>query len=79
MSRQQLNGVSEETPPSDTSRMIGSQAKANASDGTVVGALRLWLQLEGATLLVGSLVASRPEYHGWFLSLGPSAWWHSIR
>ena len=67
MSRQQLNGVSEETPPSDTSRMIGSQAKANASDDTVVGALRLWLQLEGATLLVGSLVAFSTTHRSWWL------------
>jgi Domain of unknown function (DUF4260) len=67
VSRQQLNGVSEETPPSDTSRMIGSQAKANASDGTVVSALRLWLQLEGATLLVGSLVAFSTTHRSWWL------------
>ena len=67
MSRQRLNGASEETPPSDMSMMIGSQANANASDGTVVGAPRLWLQLEGATLLVGSLVAFSTTHRSWWL------------
>ena len=40
---------------------------ADMSEGTVVGAPRLWLQLEGATLLVGSLVAFSTTHRSWWL------------
>jgi len=69
VSRQRLNAVSEETPPSDTSVTIGSCANVNLSAGTVVGAPRLWLQLEGVTLLVGSLVAFSTTHRSWWLVL----------
>src|SRR5712691_69150 len=38
-----------------------------ASDGTVVGAPRRWLRLEGATLLVGSLVSFSTTGQPWWL------------
>ena len=38
-----------------------------ASDGTVVGAPRRWLRLEGATLLVGSLVVFSTTGQPWWL------------
>ena len=65
VSRQRLNADSEETSPSDIT--IGTYTNANASAGTVVGAPRLWLQLEGATLLVGSLVAFSTTHRSWWL------------
>jgi hypothetical protein len=62
-----LNAVSDDTPRSNTSVTIGSQADVNASEGTVVGAPRLWLQLEGGTLLVGSLIAFSTTHRSWWL------------
>jgi hypothetical protein len=41
--------------------------KADVSLGTVVGAPRLWLQLEGVTLLAGSLVAFSGTHRSWWL------------
>ena len=67
MSRQRMKVVSEETSSSDTSMTIGSYPNANGSAGTVVGAPRLWLQLEGAALLVGSLVAFSTTHRSWWL------------
>jgi hypothetical protein len=48
---------------------IDSQAAAldESLGGTVVGAPRLWLQLEGATLLAGSLIAFSTVYRSWWL------------
>jgi len=40
---------------------------AGMLDGTVVGAPRLWLQLEGATLVVGALVAFSSTHRSWWL------------
>ena len=40
---------------------------AGMLDGTVVGAPRLWLQLEGATLMVGALVAFSSTHRSWWL------------
>ena len=37
------------------------------SMGTVIGAPRLWLQLEGVTLLTGSLVAFSTTHRSWWL------------
>jgi hypothetical protein len=47
----------------------GGNAPVNphTSEGTVVGAPRLWLQIEGATLLVGSLVAFSTTHRTWWL------------
>jgi uncharacterized protein DUF4260 len=36
-------------------------------DGTVTGEPRVWLRIEGATLLVGSLVAYRSTQQPWWL------------
>jgi hypothetical protein len=41
--------------------------EATSSDGTVVGAPRRWLQLEGATLLVGTLIAFSTTHRSWWL------------
>jgi hypothetical protein len=67
VSRQRLNADAEEASPLDTVTTIGSQANVRASAGTVVGAPRLWLQLEGATLLVGSLIAFSTTHRSWWL------------
>jgi hypothetical protein len=40
---------------------------ASVSDGTVTGAPRRWLRVEGATLLVGSLVAYSATHQTWWL------------
>jgi hypothetical protein len=45
----------------------GAEAQTTCSDGSVTGAPRRWLQLEGATLLVGSLVAFSTTDHSWWL------------
>ena len=67
MSKEGLNVVTENTSPSAASTTISSSTNANASEGTVVGGPRLWLQLEGATLLVGSLVAFSTTHRSWWL------------
>jgi hypothetical protein len=36
-------------------------------DGTVVGTPRVWLQVEGATLLIGSLIAFSITHRSWWL------------
>jgi hypothetical protein len=38
-----------------------------ASDGTVFGAPRLWLRVEGVTLLAGALVAFSTTHEAWWL------------
>jgi Domain of unknown function (DUF4260) len=38
-----------------------------ASDGIVLGAPRLWLRVEGATLLAGALVAFSTTHEAWWL------------
>jgi hypothetical protein len=67
MSSWRFHAVSEETSPSNAATTIGDYANANASDGTVIGAPRLWLQLEGATLFVASLVAFSTTHRSWWL------------
>jgi hypothetical protein len=39
----------------------------NSLEGSVGGAPRLWLQLEGATLMVGSLVSLSTTHRSWWL------------
>jgi hypothetical protein len=39
----------------------------NSLEGTVVGAPRRWLQLEGAAVLVGSLVAFSTTHRSWWI------------
>lgn len=48
---------------------ISRQVATNAekSSGTVIGAPRLWLQFEGFTLLIGSLVAFCTTHRSWWL------------
>jgi hypothetical protein len=41
-----------------------------ASDGTVLGAPRLWLRVEGATLLAGALFAFSTTHEAWWLVPG---------
>jgi hypothetical protein len=41
--------------------------ETGSCDGTVTGAPRRWLQLEGATLLVGTLVAFSTTHRSWWL------------
>jgi Domain of unknown function (DUF4260) len=48
-----------------TSVSIGPET--GSSHGAVVGAPRLWLRLEGATLLVGTLVAFSTTHRSWWL------------
>lgn len=45
----------------------GTVSEATPSDGTVVGAPRRWLQLEGAMLLVGALIAFSTTHRSWWL------------
>jgi lysylphosphatidylglycerol synthetase-like protein (DUF2156 family) len=42
---------------------------ATAPPGTVVGAPRIWLLLEGLTLLVGTAVAFSTTHQSWWLAL----------
>ena len=48
---------------------INHQVTANAEQslGTVLGAPRIWLQIEGMTLLIGSLVAFSTTHRSWWL------------
>ena len=43
------------------------EVETTSPDGSVTGAPRRWLQLEGATLLVGSLVAFSTTHRSWWL------------
>jgi hypothetical protein len=43
------------------------EALAGGSDGTVLGAPRRWLRLEGGTLLLGSLLAYATTRQAWWL------------
>jgi hypothetical protein len=44
-----------------------SESNAENSLGTVVGAPRIWLQLEGVTLLTGSLFVFSTTHRSWWL------------
>jgi hypothetical protein len=48
---------------------VQAASDATAVAGTVVGAPRVWLLLEGMTLLVGSLVAFSITHQSWWLAL----------
>jgi hypothetical protein len=48
---------------------VQAASDATALAGTVVGAPRVWLLLEGMTLLVGSLVAFSITHQSWWLAL----------
>jgi len=50
------------TPPISEVDVVASR-----SDGTVLGAPRRWLRLEGATLLVGALLAFSTTRQAWWL------------
>jgi hypothetical protein len=52
---------------SEMTALGNAEIEARYSDGSVTGAPRRWLQLEGATLLVGSLVAFSTTHHSWWL------------
>jgi hypothetical protein len=46
---------------------VGDAAADIAADGTVRGAPRLWLRVEGATLLIGAIVAYSTTDRAWWL------------
>jgi hypothetical protein len=48
---------------------VQAASDATALAGTVVGAPRVWLLLEGMTLLVGSLVAFSITHQSWWLAV----------
>jgi hypothetical protein len=54
--------------PTVSSTSFGGVA-GPASDGTVIGSPRRWLRLEGATLVVGSLLAYSATGQSWWLVL----------
>jgi hypothetical protein len=45
----------------------GSSTAGSAADGVVVGAPRVWLRLEGATLLAGSMLGYSSTNQAWWL------------
>ena len=61
------------TALSSTSRDPTSEPTGSAiqpswrSDGTVIGAPRIWLRLEGAALIVAALVVYSTTHEGWWL------------
>jgi hypothetical protein len=51
----------------DETSTIDIEVVASGSDGTVLGAPRRWLRLEGATLVVGAIIAFSTTHQAWWL------------